>query len=127
MAKITKSGLKSIVKECLVEILSEGISSEKINKQKTNVNTDVRREEEKRLAEHRQKFEYKVENAVSSLTEDSVMAEILRDTAKNTLQEQIEDKSGLAAPGRSSGVDLGQLFGNTATNWEKLAFENEKG
>ena len=32
MAKLTKSGLKKIVKECLVEILSEGLSSESVKK-----------------------------------------------------------------------------------------------
>jgi len=125
MAKITKSGLKNIVKECLVEILSEGlnpsISTTAIVKKKKV----ARKQEEQRLIEHRKKFEYKIEDAISGITDDSVMADILRDTAKNTLQEQIEDSSGLKSENQNPGVNLDGIFGNASDNWKKLAFDDK--
>ena len=123
MAKLTKSGLKKIVKECLVEILSEGISPELIKESSTKQVSVARVAEQKRLTEHRQKFEHHVEDTISGITNDSVMADIFRDTATTTLQEQQENNSSLVDPARSTGVDLGQLFGNASTNWEELAFE----
>ena len=86
MAKLTKSGLKKIVKECLVEILSEGLSSESVKKTvAAKQKKSSQAAEQKRLAEHRKKFEYRVEDTVSGLTDDPIMASIFKDTATKTL------------------------------------------
>lgn len=128
MAKMTRSKLKGIVKECLVEILAEGLNSDESKLSKTNdLQNKSRREEERRLAEHRKKFEYKVEDTVSSITDDPIMASILKDTATTTLQEQNESKnnSGLISPTQDDGVNLDGIFGNASENWAKLAFKSK--
>lgn len=129
MAKLTKSGLKKIVKECLVEILSEGLSSESVKKTvAAKQKKSSQAAEQKRLAEHRKKFEYRVEDTVSGLTDDPIMASIFKDTATKTLQEQYENNggtSGLANPAQDPGVNLDGIFGNATANWEKLAFKDK--
>ena len=128
MAKMTRSKLKGIVKECLVEILAEGLSAEdKISANKRNTQKS-RQIEEERLAEHRKKFEYKVEDTVASLTNDPVMASIFKDTATTTLQEQHESRGqpqALVNPNAGGGVNLDGIFGNASENWSKLAFESK--
>jgi hypothetical protein len=69
-----------------------------------------------------------VENAViSSLTSNSALAAILQDTASTTLREQIsadrKPGSNLSALSDSDpGIDVGSLFGDSASNWASLAF-----
>lgn len=135
MAKLTKSVLKSIVKECLVEILSEGIGGEVLSEapKKTKARAENRRRlEEQRLAQHRKKFETKVDTTVNDLTSDPMMQSIFADTAKTTLQEQNSKdargpQSDLSSPDSSSaGVDLGGLFDSASENWSALAFAEKK-
>ena len=128
MAKMTRAKLKGIVKECLVEILAEGLNGDPTAKVAAAKKRSAKAVEEKRLAEHRKKFEYKVDNTVSGLTDDPIMASIFKDTASTTLQEQYENngsQADLANPERSAGVSLDGLFGNATANWEKLAFESK--
>ena len=141
MAKLTKTALKSLVKECLVEILAEGIGStatlqEGVKKSTANVEAK-RRAEEKRLEEHRKKFEVKVDNTISSITDDPVMQSIFAETAKTTLQEQMQHDTRPGASqgsqptpemlsGNAAGVDIGNIFDNASSNWEQLAFSEKK-
>ena len=110
MAKMTRSKLKGIVKECLVEILSEGLNTDGVSSAAQEAKLEkAKTEEQKRLAEHRKKFEYKVKDTVSAITDDPVMASIFTDTAATTLQEQQESRSqgsGLVSPDADSGVNL---------------------
>ena len=136
MAKLTKTALKSLVKECLVEILSEGIGSTTTLQEgvkKSSVNVEARRRaEEKRLEQHRKKFEVKVDSTVNELTDDPIMQSIFAETAKTTLQEQIQhdqrpgSSRGQPNPemlsGQVSGVDLSGIFENASSNWSQLAF-----
>lgn len=133
MAKITKSTLKSIVKECLVEILSEGIGSsgdlQESSRKTRQRNEMLRKAEETRLKEHRKKFEVKVDNTINELTDDPVMQSIFADTAKTTLQEQAShDRSPASATGDHSGpgIDLGEIFSGASANWSELAFSEKK-
>ena len=122
--KMTRTKLKGLVKECLVEILAEGMDSNLSSLQEKRKHAEGQRLEERRLVENRKKFETRIEDTVSSLTEDSIMQSILADTAKNTLQEQMSHEprgSGLNAGG-TSGIDLGNIFDKTSSNWSKLAF-----
>ena len=140
MAKLTKTALKSLVKECLVEILAEGIGSTATLQEgvkKSNVNVEARkRKQEAQSEQYRKKFEVKVDNTVNELTDDPIMQSIFADTAKNTLQEQIQhDKhpgSSMSQPtpemmsGEKSGIDLGSIFETAQTNWSQLAFAEKK-
>lgn len=130
MSKMTKTQLKSIVKECLVEILAEGLGGNASETKKKNL-VKRRKQEEKRLREHRQKFEVKVDNTVSQITTDPVMQSILQDTARTTLQEQMSSEApGTAGsshmPGapNSAGVNLDNIFDGPSQNWGKLAFDD---
>ena len=141
MAKMTRSALKGIVKECLVEILSEGIGTsptvsraEKRNKKRVAIQS-----EEKRLKEHRRRLETRVNSTVSSVTEDPMMQEILQQTAMTSLQEQLSnetpgtDTSPLlgaqeSMPGTTAaaGINLDSIFSAPKENWQDLAFTEKK-
>ncbi len=132
MAKLTKSALKSIVKECLVEILAEGIGLSVSHRETRTKDLEQKRlAEEKRLKNHRQKFEVKVDDTVNALTDDPIMQEIFADTAKTTLQEQMQHES---RPGQttgahgtaSAGIDLDNIFEGASSNWTQLAFSEKK-
>jgi len=129
MAKITKKQLKAVVKECLVEILSEGLKGSVTGLSKKRQRTQRHDEEEQELVEGRKRFEHTVESAVSNVTDDPIMRGILQDTARTTLQEQISNDSpgspGSAhlSAGGAAGIDLGNIFGEPAQNWSKLAFK----
>lgn len=79
---------------------------------------------------NRQKVDNKV--AINKMTDDPLMASIFADTAKTTLNEQIEaEKKGGAviAGGDAATLAVAQsdpldLFGDVAGNWEKMAFSS---
>jgi hypothetical protein len=137
MAKVSKKILKSIVKECLVEILAEGLTggdavslNESIN---THSNKNLSRMLPPKKKVKNQNFEKKVNNVIQNATNDPVMASILADTAKTTLQEQNQNDS----PGKfitghkdnaarvASEADPTEMFGEAASNWAQLAFSNK--
>ena len=116
MARLSKNKLKTIVKECLVEILEEGLStsvgtptmqSQQASAFKTK-NTDIigeavsqrqnrsmRRTASDNISYAQKtddtgnsRFSTAIENAVSTVTDDPIMSSIFSDTARTTLQEQ---------------------------------------
>jgi len=140
MAKMTKSQLKSIVKECLVELLAEGLDSGSDASPLKKASSSKRRErvrlEEDRLRQHRQKFEVRVDDAVMNVTADPIMQSILADTAKTTLQEQMQHEGpnspsiplmdGAPAGPAGSGINLDDIFSGPKQNWTDLAFSEDK-
>ena len=114
MAKLSRSALKGIVKECLVEILNEGILNEaptrtrqlRESSRATSLGVGESRATSRAHQASRrigldsitygsqedsapnEKFEKNVTNAVSNLTKDPVLSSIFQDTARTTLQEQ---------------------------------------
>lgn len=168
MAKFTKNNLKALIKECLVEILAEGIGEEmnilesKVSNTKNparkNVSksgrTNSRPKRKKRTsiyenlqyssaasnpkpeAVRSEKFTSRVNESVSTLTNDPVMSSIFADTASTSLQEQIaaESHGRQSMPvhhaDRATQVvnqsDPADLFGDAASNWAKIAFSNER-
>ena len=151
MAKMRKSQLKEIVKECLVEILSEGLSS---NSQAAAMLTS--RTSNKRVNEglaHSKKpttrrktaldrinygesprLDSAIENSVSTLTSDPIMQSIFNDTARTTLQEQLANESHDHGPASQTASDSASLamsqsdpmdvFSESANNWATLAFSD---
>ena len=134
MAKVSRSLLKGIVKECLVEILAEGLGTDS----ELNENVVSKKRSKKKVPRnsHRRpadtiSFDNTVDNAVKNITDDPVMAQILADTAKTTLQEQYAaGEPGGAANLGDPGVDLdalgGDLFSGAGRNWAYLAFDDKK-
>ena len=133
MAKLKRGELKQIVKECLVEILSEGLqgSHNEINESRSLVTAAIH---EEKLIDRKQQtkkknpsFNKAVTRNVSSLTDDPLMASIFEDTARGTFQDQMSNET---TPGKSSlqetaapGYELEEVFGAKASqNWAALAF-----
>ena len=144
MAKVKRSVLKQLIKECLVEILVEGISAdsnvadalvEAVTPRSSQKNEKYNKEVE-RINSNRQRLD-KIqastlnEQIINNVTEDPMMADIFRDTAQTTLQNQgmsnnARDIRRVAADAASQAVannELEDLF-EGAGNWAALAFNN---
>ena len=148
MAKVKRSVLKKLIKECLVEILIEGIDSESgatslveavrprrssNNSSKEKYDTEMKRLQSKRNELDQQKVNSPVsDELINNLTSDATMADILRDTAATTLVEQGLKNSNTTTQSRNSADrhskivadnNLEDLF-ESAGNWANLAFSN---
>lgn len=142
MAKVKRSVLKEIVKECLLEILFEGIDSEPgyaeepIREVRQKSSRTSRPSSRSSLAEavHSQKkvavdepkyIDGFVDSAVNELTEDPMMAAIYADTATTTLAEQKEGRRVISNDAASVAVDsvddMSDIFAG-AGNWAAIAF-----
>lgn len=149
MAKVKRSVLKQLIKECLVEILVEGISADSniadtLAEAATPRPSSLRNDEQyksevqrinsqrERLDSVKAKVGNNSEQLINSLTEDPMMADIFRDTAQTTLQEQgignkAKDARHIPRDAASQAVannNLEDLFEN-AGNWAALAFTNK--
>ena len=133
MSKLLRSELKSIVKECLVAILAEGIGTTTAlnevaeNSRRQEKMLSIKKEQE-RLTKHRKNLDRKISETVSNITTDTLMQDILADTARNTLQEQIQHDRGAnsgPSPG-NEGISLDNIFSESANNWSQLAFDDKK-
>lgn len=140
MAKISRAELKGLIKECLVEVLVEGLSSdnslslrESSNKPKARnkLSNSKKSARSPRPALDSVKFNRKIEESVSACTDDPILGNILSDTAKTTLQEQIGNEPGhnqqIMANGdpaakSASASDPIDMFGEASNNWAALAF-----
>ena len=138
MAKVTKTVLKNIVKECLVEILQEGISPGSLiresrpSKKMSGLQTKRDRPgDSMRPALDNVRFSQKVDEVASSLTNDPVMSSIFKDTAQTTLQNQFNAEGssrpvmpshqGDAAAKAVAASEINDLF-EGADKWAALAF-----
>ena len=142
MAKVSRSMLKSIVKECLVELLAEGLSggdtrelNESISNNAVSFKNSIKRTQKpaaKKVVN--ESFEENTRKVISNTTSDPVMASLLEDTAKTTLQEQNSADSSnrfaaKATDSYSRAVDSSdpvELFGEASNNWAALAFSDNK-
>jgi hypothetical protein len=139
MAKVTKRVLKGIVKECLVEILSEGISSDELigAKQSTRLsgmNLKEKRQKKPRPAIDNVTFNTAINEATSAMTNDPVMSAIFADTARTTLQNQygaegnrnmVDVTNADNATKLVANSDLEDLF-EGSNNWANLAFSEKE-
>ena len=145
MSKVNKNALKGLIKECLVEILMEGISSEALTESVTKKKTQSRsrRIRQERANKNTQQELFTEENPRSSqidaltgdnfkhMTSDNVMAAILADTAKTTLQEQARGEKSKLPTGRLdtaarkvSQSNIEDLF-EGSDKWANLAFSSQ--
>ena len=149
--KLSKSLLKEIVKECLVELLFEGIDSDRLSeavskprgssrslqeavdersfqgteRQTTNTRRSTPIPQEAHISTRAQQ-------AIPGLTNDPIMAEIFADTARTTLVEQTGAESrGSRQPAtpeaaRVAEVDNIEDLFSGAGDWAAIAFANQK-
>ncbi len=134
MAKVTRSVLKEIVKECLVEILFEGIDSESGLSEDRSIVREAHTPSRKRASrpsskgntkQNRKLKEESVSKIVNTITDDPTMASIFADTAQTTLQEQRESRRPRIPADKAAEVvqesNLEDLF-EGSNNWAALAF-----
>ena len=134
MAKLTRTALKSIVKECLVEILAEGLAStgETLLESKT---AQARKPKAKNRApatfSDKRTLSENLLNKINSTTSDPILADILKDTALNTLPNQLGADKNMSFVNRvSQGDQATKVMAESdpldmfegASNWEALAF-----
>lgn len=142
MAKIKRSVLKAIIKECLVEILIEGIDSDSMEDQLIESVSKPRRQkaldpmiaiQKRRDALDSKKVDTRKpimsESTINSITQDPTMQDIFADTAATTLASQ--GLSNSSSPRHHVPADkaakmvnenkLSDLF-DGANNWAALAF-----
>lgn len=127
--KLLRSELKKIVKECLVEILAEGIGSTS----KSVQSKEIFQKRSVKKPKKEKKFKLK-ESFKTDVTDDPLLNEILADTAKSTLHEQISaegngrqqmltTKGGDAASKVTAQHTPEEMFGSETTDkWASLAF-----
>jgi hypothetical protein len=131
--KLTKASLKVLIKECIVEVIEEGIGTSQIGPT-LKENTKKRKTRSREPAQIRStaldsiKFDRKAKDAAKNLTSDPVMQSIFSDTVKTTLQEQIIGASAVPVP---AGADAAQIAAakskpedlfEGSSNWAELAF-----
>ena len=138
MAKVKRSVLKEIVKECLLEILFEGIDSEPgydeepirearrprapRPSQKQDLAAAVRERKVSTPKEKPPAFR----GAAEELSADPMMQSIFEDTAMTTLQEQNHAAGRRQTADNAAAVvdhaeDMGDIF-EGAGNWAAIAF-----
>jgi hypothetical protein len=147
MSKLLRSELKSIVKECLVEILSEGLlgDNNKSFMQESNQNlgsfNKKLKKDKANTRSYLNKISYNQDSRKkvatsniknTNLTSDPILNDLLADTAKTTLQEQLSAESrrgpmvtvgGDKATMIVNQSDPTELFGaESAGKWAQLAF-----
>jgi|TARA_B100000674_G_C37805184_1_gene898415 hypothetical protein len=139
MSKLLRSELKSIVKECLVEILAEGLNgsgrskhdlNESLHKKNKNYKKNITPQRRKSLDNIT--YSKKQSKINSNLTENPILNEMLADTAVSTLKEQhaAERKGGSsmhisqgdAAAKMVAENNIEDLFGENSSKWAALAF-----
>ena len=137
MTKLTRSDLKAIVKECLIEILTEGIGG---SLPSTSVKKSIpQRGENPYLEERHNPKRSKVSHA-SSLQEfirkeaggNKVMEDIFADTAESTLPKILQGESRGSMPVKHTleeqivaSANPEDLFGEeAASKWANYAFAN---
>ena len=150
MAKISKSSLKNAVKECLIEILQEGLTeSAVLTESSRSMSARGKNLNDRRIPEHSRQNVYdkmvvhqrqpQVQQAnFNQMTDDPIMAGIFADTARTTMVEQVAaERHGVASQpipaGRADAAtmqaaqsDPTDLFGESASNWAALAFSDTK-
>lgn len=132
---VTKQQLKSIVKECLLEILSEGIGKNKeasINEQTSlkSPNTSKKLQNPPRRGENVKYSQVIAETIKRESNGNSVMADIFADTAKNTLPNMLDESKHVRTTSPAGSVESvvsrhtpEELFGDeVSSKWADLAF-----
>lgn len=142
--KLLRSELKSIVKECLIEILSEGIlNQDSKNFKRQYIAEDAKNKnisKNKNLSYldnisygNSKQRKNNIEKLNTNLTKDPVLNEILADTASSTLTEQnIADRKnnrdnliniqGDTAARIVDSYNPEELFEESSDKWAALAF-----
>jgi hypothetical protein len=129
MSKLKRSALKSVVKECLLEILSEGINTQQV----TNLQPKSNEAAHQELDETNQIVQTPtMKDAIAGITSDPILASVLNDTAQTTLVEQAgaNRQNEIIKLKGSGSVPRGTLDqfqeSDGESHWAALAFADKK-
>jgi hypothetical protein len=139
---MNRNELKEIVKECLVEIMMEGLDSKKSISETSTRKVEQQKQPKKhhldsvefnsspRSARPAPKPPQVPDDLVNSFpkSQRGIMNDIFEDTARTTLQTQVKAEKNIKAgmdPATTSGVDPLNIF-EGAANWADLAFSSSK-
>tara|TARA_B100000900_G_scaffold402148_1_gene407678 strand:+ start:81 stop:539 length:459 start_codon:yes stop_codon:yes gene_type:complete len=151
MPRLDKDELKSIIKECLIELLSEGLAPKPTRtgrRSKRKVNEAFTRQSARsaeaaalrkrnsyldsiKPGDQRRDKSQAVKSHMSKITSDPLMQDILSDTASTTLVNQGSAKASARqvpnVPADQAAQivqehDPTELFSESAKNWATLAF-----
>ena len=145
MAKMSKGALKSLIKECIVEVLQEGLGFDEMlaeqarpraRERSTRMSLDPR---DKPPARKRRKhpvldapaaqrvptLSSRISNTIANVSSDPTMQALLEDTAQSTLQYQDRSETSRGPTARSDvPLDTLDMLGAKTSTWETLAFTN---
>ena len=144
MAKISKTALKGLIKECLVEILQEGLATQlmtsnppakKRKRKLSSINSASHDMNEHADPRRRRNYNPALDTPIASLSErvsptiarvsnDPSIQALLEDTAATTLKTQ-HDAENQRGPQAQTDVPLESLGANVR-NWATMAFSEEK-
>lgn len=131
--KVSKNQLKDLIKECIVEVLAEGIGIQALSEGRRKVTPKTRNNTQTRRKTHPRPSPV-LEMAVQETSGgDPIMRDILADTAKTTLPQMLSNDShaqgGVPLTEHVAGTPE-EIFGeeNAGENgrWAELAFTNKK-
>ena len=133
--KISRDELKSLIKECIVEIFSETANLQENKKQQRSIRGQSVLKPSRIVEQRKQNNSFS--HAVKSVAGgDPLMESILSDTAKTTLPTMLANGDTLDPMSNSQMLkpelkehfsgDPTELFRESAMNWEKLAFAMDK-
>jgi hypothetical protein len=135
--KLLRSELKNIVKECLVEILSEGLSSDLTNiseKNKTELNESLLPGRRKSRLKDSRGSNMPIQNRhveiANSLTDDPILASVLAESHQTAQNQNDAEKAGIHAMAGDTAArvaatsDPMEIFGESANQWAQLAFSD---
>ncbi len=132
--KMSRSKLKELIKECIVEVLAEGIGTSNLS-ESSAVRTKPKRPQARKTLRSRAldsiKFDQRVNETASAMTSDPVMQSIFSDTAKTTLQDQLQHSQnspsipvGADAATRAAALSSPEELFEGSSNWATLAFSD---
>jgi len=129
MSKLKRSALKSVVKECLLEILSEGINTQATTTIQPQSNFVAQEQLREKTQPQEQTKSKSIQEAIAGITSDPILASVLGDTAQTTLIEQSgADRQNQMRQMRSTGSQYSQARQEEdgESHWAALAFADKK-
>ena len=130
-SKLSKSDLKEIVRECLLEILTESAGTGSPAKRSSRQHSTKRASfDHVRWASERAPEPKPVDYTqhARSLTDNNILAEVLADSQKTMVDQMQAERMGTSAMAgdfaerKVATSDPSDLFGEASHNWEALAF-----
>jgi hypothetical protein len=132
MSNDAKRALKGLVRECLMEILTEGLGdglNESVRSRSMVASKPVGPKAKQPVSKPSRPVANRLHETVAMVTDDELMRSILMDTAQTTLQEQLRSEIPSHAHGAvpmttnqtDSGVDINDLFREASSSWNAIS------